>query len=167
MASQTFKLNQAAEETLAQVASKSGLNRDQALGAALAVANDADAAQIKAKAAGDEDTQNVSGRDWIRIGILVSLFLLLIGAVLLAVSQVSPRSISVESATQICKASAEVTGSKTCDPATVLSNHQTDWQSSLLALLAALFAPILTLFSASVGYYFGKAGSANGDAGGG
>lgn len=162
MAGQAFKLNKAAEETLSQVAGKAGLDRDEALSAALAVANEATGPEVKAKAAGSEGAEEVSGRDWIRIGILVSLFLLLIGAVIIAVIQVSPRSISVDSAIKICEASATATGSKTCDPATVLATHQDDWQSSLLALLAALFAPILALFSASVGYYFGKAGSTDG-----
>ncbi len=166
MTGQAFKLNAAAEESLAEVAGRAGLNRDQALGAALAMAKDADPADLKVSAGGNEDAEVVSGRDWIRIGILVALFLLLIGAVVVAVAQVSPRSISVGAATAVCKASNTATGSKTCDPATILSTHQNVWQSSLLALLAALFAPILALFSASVGYYFGRSGATPGGNGG-
>lgn len=166
MAGQAFKLNAAAEESLAQVAGKAGLDRDQALGAALAMAKGADPDELKQSAAGNEDAEVVSGRDWIRIGILVALLVLLIGAVIVSVAQVSPRSLSVGAATAVCKASNSATGSKTCDPATVLSTHQNEWQSSLLALLAALFAPILALFSASVGYYFGRSGAVPGGNGG-
>jgi predicted metalloprotease len=162
MATNTFKLNEAAEETLAKVAGKSGLDRNQALGAALAVAMDASETDLKAKAKGAEGAERVSGRDWIRISIIIALFVFLVGAVLLGVWQVSPRTISIEKATSICKASNEATGTKACNPATVMSTHQSDWQASFLALLAALFAPILALFSASVGYYFGKAGSGDG-----
>src|SRR6476620_7204705 len=130
----TFKLNKAAEETLAQVAGKSGLDRETALGAALAVANDADASSVQAKAAGAEGAEPVSGRDWIRIGILATLVLLLIAAVAIAFAQVSPRGMSTGEATKICAASAAATGSKTCDPAAVIVAHQSDWQASLLAL---------------------------------
>jgi predicted metalloprotease len=162
----TFKLNQAATDALSQVAMKAGLNPDQALGAALAVAKDTEADDLKKKAEGQEEADSVSGRDWIRVSILGALFLLMMGAVVLSLVQVAPREINLQSATDICKASADATGAKTCDPATVLSTHRSEWQSSLLALVAALFTPVLALFSASVGYYFGKGGGSS-DVGGG
>jgi hypothetical protein len=160
-----YSLNPAAEASLAQVAGKSGLPMEDALGAALNVAKGQDADALKNAAKGDEAAQPVSGRDWIRIGILVALALLLVLAVVVSFNQVAPRSITVEQATSICKASNDATASKACDPAAVLTAHETNWQASLLALLGALFAPILALFSASVGYYFGKGGQSGGAGG--
>ena len=76
-----------------------------------------------------------------------------------AFGEVQPRSLNLQAAIDTCKASAAATGSKSCDPASLITGHQTDWQSSVLALLAVLFAPILALGSASVGYYFANSKS--------
>jgi hypothetical protein len=157
----TFKLNPEANAALATIADRADLGMDAALGAALAVAKKADPGDVKAAAEGGEDADAVTGRDWIRIGILTALFVLLTAMVFVSWAIVSPRSIDLDQAAKICATSATATGAKSCDPAALLTAHETQWQSSFLAILGALFAPILALFSASIGYYFAKGSNAD------
>lgn len=159
MAEQSFKLNRAASRAVSDLADLTGLSEAKVLGAAVTQLKQASPDAVTAASQAGEEAEVVTGRDYIRIAIIVVLVLLLMASLVAAFWGAAPRHLSLDEATKICSASNTATGAKTCDPSKLIDAHDTNLQARLLALLGVLFTPILALFSGSVGYYFGKSTS--------